>query len=114
MDTLSSPLAAYCSHGNSYRRFQTTEGTVTTDVEYLLTQFGAPLAVRMRIQTLLASPEKHYPSGFRFESSNDHHDPERTVVYACLPIEAVDGKLKTVEEGEDPKEKSKGAWRRSA
>jgi hypothetical protein len=118
MNTLAQPLAAYCSHGNHYKSFRTEKGSVQSDVDRLLFQFGAPADVRARVQALLASSETHFPAGFRYESTYDHTDPQRTVVYASLPIPMLDGDkepaFKEEETAEEFVTRTVGAWRRCA
>jgi hypothetical protein len=119
MNTPASSLAAFCSHGNQYKRFRTDAERIQSDVEHLLSSYGAPADVRAKVIALLQSPETHYASGFRFESTHDYHDPQRTVVYASIPIPMVDGELPPAYEEQKesvavPAAHREGAWRRSA
>lgn len=114
MNTPSQSLAAFCSHGTQYKRFATDADRLQSDVERLLGQYGTQQDVRAKILELLSSA--HFASGFRFESSMDHHDPNRTVVYATLAVPLIDGHLQPAFEQEEDasSQEEEGAWRRSA
>ena len=104
------PLAAYCSQGSSYESFLTTRFTVDADIRLLLNAFGTSTEVRERVIALLDG--QRFDLGFRFESSEQTTDPDRTVVFVAIPNPYIDAKKEPLK-GRVPSAAA-GAWRKTA
>lgn len=87
METLrDTPLAAYCSHGNSFESFATSAANVQADTESLLQLYGASETVRAQLQKILSN-HPDFASGIRLETGVGE---ERTVVYVTYKISPID------------------------